>query len=168
MSRKGVSSLMRIMHDVKDIFDLPADENDAVCVTTNGITKRDGRAVMGKGIALDADMRFHLSAKLGEYLKEYGNRVFNMHIRKDVLTGRYMRIITFPTKYNWRDKSDLFLIKTSAEQLIEVCNKFGVRNCYLPCPGCSNGGLDWETQVRPVLEPILDDRFIIADRQLQH
>lgn len=28
--------------------------------------------------------------------------------------------------------------------------------------GCGNGGLDWETQVRPELEPYLDDQFTLV------
>ena len=31
------------------IFDLPANPHEAACVTTNGMIRRDGRAVMGAG-----------------------------------------------------------------------------------------------------------------------
>ena len=31
----------------------------------------------------------------------------------------------------------------------------------IPRPGCSNGGLNWEIDVKPIIEPLLDDRFII-------
>lgn len=41
---------MRILNTNRNIFDLPAN-NSAVCVTTNGIIKQNGYAVMGKGIA---------------------------------------------------------------------------------------------------------------------
>lgn len=74
-----------------------------------------------------------------------------------------VRVLTCPTKHDWRDRSDLTLIRRSCEQLVAICDKFGVRTCYLPRPGCANGGLDWETQVRPVVEPILDDRFVVVD-----
>lgn len=89
-----------------------------------------------------------------------------MGLRKDNISGKWIRIITFPTKHHWRDESDLELIRTSAEQLIDICEGRGITSCYLTRPGCALGGLDWESQVRPLLEPILDDRFIIADYQL--
>lgn len=158
---------MRIMYDVNDIFALPRNGSDAVCVTTNGMVRRDGRAVMGRGIAKTADQRFGLAYTLAEYLGKYGNRVFNMGVRRDSVTGRAMRVFTFPTKHDWRDPSDLELIAQSARQLVAQCDRLRVSTCYLTCPGCANGRLDWETQVRPVLEPILDDRFVIADSALK-
>ncbi len=97
---------------------------------------------------------------------QYGNRVYDMGFRKDNVTGEWIRIITFPTKHHWRDKSDLELIKTSAEQLIDICEGRGIATCYLTQPGCANGGLDWDSQVKPLIERILDDRFVIADYQL--
>lgn len=158
---------MRILHNPGDIFALPETTSEAVCVTTNGIVKRDGMAVMGAGIAKQANQSFDkLALKLGYYLTKYGNRVFDMGVYKNTRTGIMTRIITFPTKYDWRNDSDIELIKTSALQLVELCDKRNITTCYLPCPGCSNGGLDWERQVRPLLEPILDDRFVIADRRL--
>lgn len=54
----------------------------------------------------------------------------------------------------------------TTKQLIDICEGRGITSCYLTRPGCALGGLDWESQVRPLLEPILDDRFIIADYQL--
>lgn len=158
---------MRILYNAGDIFDLPKKRDEAVCITTNGIVKTNGCAVMGAGIAKQANMSFHGLAKdLGGLLTQYGNRVYDMGFRKDSITGNWIRIITFPTKHNWRDKSDLSLIRTSAEQIIDICDGRGIHTCYLTRPGCANGGLDWETQVRPLIEPILDDRFVIADYQL--
>ena len=154
---------MQIITEPKDIFALPEGPNEAICVTTNGIIKRNGHAVMGRGIALTANQRFNLSLQLAGYLTKFGNRAFHMGVKKDALTGRQMRVITFPTKHDWKDKSDIELIKTSAHQVAAICNKFNIKTCYLTKPGCSNGGLNWERQVRPVLEEILDDRFIVVD-----
>lgn len=152
----------------KDIFALPRTPSEAVCVTTNGIIKTNGRAVMGKGIALEADKRFKLSADLGVYLKRYDNRAFYMGVRQDAKTRHQIAIVTFPTKHHWRDPSDISLIKMSCEQVMAIADKFKLTTLYLPCPGCSNGGLDWETQVQPAIAPLLDNRFIVADKRFCH
>ncbi len=34
---------------------------------------------------------------------------------------------------------------------------------YLVRPGCGNGQLKWE-DVKPLIAPILDDRFIVVER----
>lgn len=158
---------MRVFSNAGDIFALPQNLSEAVCITTNGIVKKDGRAVMGAGIAKQANMSFNgLALNLGNLLTRYGNQVYDMGFYRDSISGKQIRIITFPTKHNWRDKSDLELIETSARQLVNICNEAGITTCYLTRPGCSNGGLNWESQVRPLLESILDNRFVIADYQL--
>lgn len=153
---------MQILHTDKNIFDLPLSKAEAVCVTTNGIIKKDKTAVMGAGIAKEANTRFNLSAKLGEYLYKYGNRTFYMGVYKNGNTK--LSVITFPTKHDWRNDSDLGLIRTSALQLKTICNKYHITKCYLPPVGCGMGNLNFDTQVRPIIEPLLDDRFIIVFR----
>ena len=148
-----------------NIFELPKD-GEAMCVTTNGIVKADGHAVMGAGIAKEANKYFHLSGVLGKYLKQYGNRAFNL--------GRYQRltlqnpatftIFSLPTKHDWKNDSDINLIVKSCEQLVEMCNKFGVTKCYLTPPGCGCGNLNYESTVKPWISQILDDRFVVVLR----
>lgn len=99
---------MRILYNAGDIFTLPQSRNEAVCVTTNGAVKKNGYAVMGAGIAKQANMNFSgLARDLGDLLIQYGNRVYDMGFHKDSITGYWIRIITFPTKHHWRDKSDM-------------------------------------------------------------
>lgn len=155
---------MKILNTSKNIFDLPEKPDHAVCVTTNGMIKKSGEAVMGAGIAKEADTRFKLKYKLADYLQKYGNRPFNMGVYPNSQVGNIMTIVTFPTKNDWRDKSDMKLIRQSAENLVKLCDKFKITTCYLPPVGCGCGGLDWKTQVEPALENILDDRFIIVFR----
>ena len=125
-----------------------------VCVTTNGICKKNGDAVMGAGIAKDAAERFpDLPAKLGKYLKQYGNRLF---------VFKEYRIITFPTKHNWKDQSDIALIEKSCRELMAVADKFGMIDISMPRPGCSNGGLKW-SDVKAVITPLLDQRITVCD-----
>lgn len=153
---------MRI--EKNDIFLRPSGPSDALCVTTNGMIRRDGHAVMGRGIALEANKRFNLSRDLAANLARHGNHVFDMGLRTDAATGLYTRVITFPTKHDWRDDSSLELIARSARELVALADRLNIQHVYLTKPGCANGRLDWETQVRPVLEPILTgDRFIVCD-----
>ncbi len=111
-------------------------------ITTNGNIKNNGEAVMGKGIALQAKERYPgLPSKLGERLKLYGNHVN--------VFAEY-KIITFPTKNNWREKSTYELIKSSCNNLIVICNILGIKKIVMPMVGCSNGGLKWN-KVREIL-----------------
>ena len=145
------------------IFDLPQN-GEAICITTNGIVKENGHAVMGTGIALQANKQFQLSARLGQYLKQYGNRAFNMG-KFSNNGSRYFTIFTLPTKHHWKDDSDITLICKSCEQLVEMCNKFGITKCYLTPPGCGCGNLNYEQLVKPWISMILDDRFIVVDNR---
>lgn len=153
---------MRILKTNNDIFRTPNDIHEAVCVTTNGMVKHNGHAVMGAGIAKQADQLFNCSELLGKLLKTYGNHVF--HMGTVHVYGKFYQLFTFPTKHDWRNNSDLFLIAQSAQELVKYCNNMNIQTCYLPPAGCGLGGLDWNTQVKPILEPILDDRFIIIIR----
>lgn len=141
-----------------DIFKI-AKENEAICVTTNGQIRTDGRAVMGRGIALQADKLFNLAPRLAKYLMKYGNRCFNMGVYE--YCGQRYSIITFPTKHHWKDRSDINLICKSCKELVQICNKLGFTKCYLTPPGCGNGGLSYERDVRPHIVNILDNRFVV-------
>lgn len=151
---------MIVLNTRSNIFDMPKQAHEAVCVTTNGDIKKNGHAVMGKGIALEADHRFCLSGRLGSLLDYHGNHAFCMGICEDNVTGKEMSIITFPTKQHWQQDSDYDLIKQSAKEIVKICNHERIRKCYLPPVGCGCGRLDFD-QVRAILEQILDDRFVV-------
>jgi hypothetical protein len=128
-----------------------------IIIPTNGYVKKNGEAVMGRGLALSAKKAYpSLPLELGRRLKEYGNIVFTFH---------EYRLITFPVKHNWWEKADYNLIRRSAEAVREI---FSLNLTEIPTPvyipkiGCGNGKLDW-TYVKPILEKYLDDRFIVCD-----
>lgn len=156
---------MNILYTTSNIFDIPLNTAEAVCVTTNGMIKKNGQAVMGAGIAKEANTRFHLADKLADYITRYGNRPFFMGLYKNDTNGNNFNIITFPTKHDWRNDSDLELIRKSAENLVRICDNRDIKRCYLTPVGCANGHLDWESQVKPVIAPILDNRFTIVFRE---
>lgn len=153
---------MQIRITTENIFDMPATENCAVCVTTNGVVKRNGFAVMGKGIAKEANERFHCSGRLGVLLTQSGNHVYDLGAV--TTTGPAYRLIAYPTKNDWKNDSIPALVKQSAHELVALCDRMGIQTCYLPPVGCGVGHLDWNGLVRPMLERILDDRFIAVLR----
>jgi hypothetical protein len=130
-------------------------------ITTNGYVKNNGEAVMGRGCAAEARERFpDIARLLGGYLHHHGNHCFMLLDEPDL-----GYVVSFPVKRHWRLKAHPEIIKRSAEEAVELMNlhaRFLGDAALLPRPGCGNGGLDWETQVKPVIEPILDDRFTIV------
>lgn len=152
---------MKTLITTHNIFDLPETSHDAVCITTNGCIKKDGRAVMGKGIAKEANTRYQLDAELAKHLKQLVN-IPHVFLQK----GEHnCFLISFPTKEHWRDKSIPALILQSARQLVRLCDEQEIKRCYLTPPGCGCGGLDWSFEVAPILKDILDDRFVIVFQQ---
>ncbi|ORX75403.1 hypothetical protein BCR32DRAFT_304782 [Anaeromyces robustus] len=145
---------MKILKN-KNIFKLGKGNNTGICITTNGKIKNNGKAVMGRGIALYANKQFKLDEILAEKLKKYGNHV---HDLGEFGTG--FHIISFPTKNHWLGKSSKKLIEQSAIELVKLSTNLNLTNIFLPKPGCQNGHLNWN-DVRPILEEHFDDRFTI-------
>lgn len=141
-----------------NIFTLPSSCNDAICITTNGVVKKDGKAVMGAGIARQANVRYSLDEELGKHLSSSGNVPY-IFTKKGIKNAH---LISFPTKHHWKEPSDLALIKRSAELLVELVDRHDIRRCFLVPPGCGLGNLNWEIQVKPILEDILDNRFVVV------
>lgn len=134
----------------------------AFTVTTNGMIKKDSTAVMGAGIAKTAAALFpSLPRLLANSLKKHGNRTFAYRVADT--KNRTATVITMPTKQDWRDPSDLELIKKSCKEMLQIADANGLTEVYLPCPGCSNGKLDWN-DVKPAIAAILDDRFTVCVR----
>ncbi len=131
---------------------------DAICVTTNGIVKSSGQAVMGAGVAKVASTLWSdLPRILGNQLQKHGNRVhFLKHDQQLNLS-----LLSFPTKHDWKQPSDLDLIIKSTLQLVELASNSGWEQIYLPPPGCGLGGLPWP-QVKEHIEHLLDDRFYVV------
>jgi O-acetyl-ADP-ribose deacetylase (regulator of RNase III) len=130
---------------------------DAICFTSNGVLTHSGCLVMGAGVAKAFRDGFPgLDASAGEAVRDNGN------ICQVVgFAPPRAKIIAFPTKHNWKDPSDLELIKKSARELMELIEKHNWKLVALPRPGCRNGGLSWDI-VKAVIKPILDNRVVIV------
>ena len=138
---------------------LQADTVGAICVTTNGVVKKDGRLVMGAGIAKQARDRFlGIDAFAGDAVRWNGNKT------QVIWLSGATDIIALPTKDHCRDPSPVSLITKSIEELVILSDENGYNKVLLPRPGCGHGGLNWERDVKPLLQERLDDRFIVVNR----
>lgn len=130
-------------------------------ITTNGSVRKDGYAVMGRGVALEATKRFpDIQRRLGRAILRGGNAV--------VVFPEY-HIICMPVKHKWYEPADLDLIKSSVLSLklvADAAEHVGLDHDYAMVRlGCGNGQLNW-CDVKPVIEPYLDGRFYVVERNL--
>lgn len=154
-------------------------ECDALVITTNGFTKTNGDAVMGRGIAKQINAALPwVSTRLGALLRAGGNVPH--------LLGQHQQIdlVSFPVKpksviYDGSNivahaqaqfkpgdrvpgfyaKADPDLILASARELVIMTNYMGWQTILVPRFGCGAGELSWD-DIKPLVAPILDDRFI--------
>lgn len=140
--------------------DLWEVEADLRVITTNGTVRADGCLVMGRGCAWEAKERYPgLDKSLGGSVHAEGNIA---------LWNPRTNLITFPVKHNWWEKADIALIEESARDLVGITDLLEEiwgrpLKVVVPRPGCGNGGLEWE-DVKPVIEPLLDDRFTVVTK----
>jgi hypothetical protein len=122
-----------------------------IVITVNGSLTKDGRAVLGRGVAKQASLSLPgLAEKLGRHIMEQGNHVF------DLGCG----IVSFPVEETAWSLPDLHLITRSVQELLALADSAGWQQVVVPRPGCGGGGLEWN-DVKPLLDPWLDDRFMV-------
>lgn len=148
------------MKEVVGDFFSYADEQDIkvlVC-TTNQVVKKDGRLVMGAGIAkafkeqfLDLDLAL---AKQTQFKKS------GLIVIWDYLP---YALIGFPTKYHWQDPSDIRLIRKSLRELEKHVDYYNFESILMTRPGCGNGGFRWSEIYKEMKH--LDDRYTVISNE---
>lgn len=142
-----------MLETVGDIWQYSA--TGIIAITTNGSLTRDGRAILGRGVAKEAALHFPaLAEKLGILLAEQGNHVFDLECG----------IVSFPVEDTPWSLPDLRIITRSAQELRLLADRSGWQRIIVPRPGCGGGGLAWK-DVKPLLEPCLDQRFLVISKQ---
>jgi O-acetyl-ADP-ribose deacetylase (regulator of RNase III) len=113
--------------------------------------------VMGKGLALEFRKKFPAMFQRYKYYCETG------HIQPGKLylwkpsEGDGQWVLNFPTKLHWRDPSKLEWVAAGLDKFLATYEDRGVTSVAWPQLGCRNGGLDWDTQVRPLMEEKLSN-----------
>jgi hypothetical protein len=64
-------------------------------------------------------------------------------------------VLNVPTKRDWRDKSRLEYIETGLTKFVEIYEQEAITSISFPRLGCGLGSLDWENEVRPLMEHYL-------------
>lgn len=110
--------------------------------------------VMGKGIAREFKRLYPDMFKQYKIICEQEQlQVGKLWMYK--ATGK--RILNFPTKKHWRQKSKLEYIESGLKEFVATYDSLGIQSIAFPMLGCGAGGLDWETEVQPLMEQYLSD-----------
>jgi hypothetical protein len=129
-----------------DVF----ESADLFAVTTCNSHYRDGRLIMGAGIAKQArDRVYGLDKEFGRMAKRvrYGLLVSENWPRQ--------KVAAFQTKIDWREPSKLDVIELSTRMLIDWCAAHPTAWVHLNFPGIGRGGLRRE-DVLPVIAALPD------------
>lgn len=131
-----------------------------IVITTNTQThNKGGKAVMGKGIALQAAQRFpYLPHAYGAFLAN------NQHTTTPFLTPNDY-LICLPTKIDWRNRSPLWLIEQQITWLKNFSTQMNPLPIVTPRLGCGLGGLSWEEQVKPLMITLPDNVWVIIPQK---
>lgn len=141
-----------------------------VVIPTNLGWTKNGKNVMGAGLAKQAAQRFpDLPDWYGGIIRTAAS--LDPPERVMVLYDAAKRLALFPVKplipdaphFSWRQDADLTLIEGSTINLAKTAPK-NVPTC-VPLVGCGNGKLD-PKDVLPILRKYLDDRFILVRPQI--
>lgn len=126
-----------------DIFTSPA----SVLVNTVNTA-----GVMGKGIAKE------FKAYFPEMFAVYQEKCESGELTIGALLfhrGVHKSVLNFPTKRHWRQKSRVEDIETGLRAFVNGYEQLSISSIAFPQLGCGNGELDWESQVKPLMERYL-------------
>ena len=109
--------------------------------------------VAGKGLACWMRMRFPEAYEAYAKACRRGKMDVGEMLVYDAVI---YKLAMFPTKFYWGNVSDLGLIRRSAMRLLEYMWDHDIDVVHAPPVGCGNrtGMLDWETDVKPIIDSV--------------
>jgi hypothetical protein len=136
-----------------NLWNTPDSENDWRVITTNLSVGVGGNAVMGRGTAFQASVRYPtIKKRLGLHIQKHEDR---LAVFPD------WRLICFPVKFRWNYRADLRLIRQSALALREFSQHQPGARIWMTRPGCHNGHRDWQSEVCPIIRDVLPDTVTV-------
>lgn len=129
-------------------------------ISTNGFVKKNGCAVMGRGCAHQATLRFpNVAHNLGSYICMEGNRPGYIFL-EGATNPSTDRLMILPVKHNWWEGADRDLIIASRDFLMQEAIHNRDWTFHVPRLGCGNGRLNWVNDVRPLMD-ILPNNVVV-------
>lgn len=110
------------------------------------------QGVMGKGVAADFKRIYP------EMFSRYRTLCELKKIDVGVLwiyKTPHKWILNFPTKKHWRNPSRPEYIEAGLKKFYDRYAEYSIHSVAFPALGCGNGGLDWESVVKPLMEKYL-------------
>jgi len=132
-----------ITYAIGDLFHSPAK---VLVNTVNTV------GVMGKGIAKD------FKAIFPEMFREYQRLCEQKKIdigKLHLYRGAHKWVLNFPTKKHWRHPSKPEYIEAGLKAFVAGYGRHSIATIAFPQLGCGHGELNWEKQVRPLVEKYL-------------
>lgn len=109
--------------------------------------------VMGKGLAKEFKRIYPEMFKEYQALCEQGKfKIGSLHLYKT--PNKW--ILNFPTKKHWRQPSKLEYIEKGLTTFTKNYSEWRINSIAFPALGCGNGQLDFNQQVKPLMEKYLD------------
>ena len=108
--------------------------------------------VMGRGIALEFKRLFPEMYRQYRELCERGQFGIGMLW---LYKSPNKWVLNFPTKKHWRNPSRVEYVEAGLRKFVNSYADLGVHSIAFPALGCGNGQLDFETQVKPLMEKYL-------------
>jgi len=108
--------------------------------------------VMGKGIA--ADFKRAYPTMFEEYRRICKSGKLDVGMLYIYRTLNKI-IVNFPTKRHWKQPSKLEYIEKGLKKFVNRYTDFGISSVSFPQLGCGHGELNWEEEVKPIMERYL-------------
>ena len=121
--------------------------------------------VMGKGIA--KDFKTIYPEMFQEYQRLCEQKQFDVG-QLWLYKTEHKWILNFPTKKHWSQPSRPEYIEAGLRKFADTYHVYRIISISFPMLGCGNGELDWETQVRPLMEQYLEQLPVTVYVHLHH
>lgn len=134
---------MTIVYESGNLFDKQAD---CIVCTVNCV------GVMGKGVALQFKQRY--PRMFDVYWKACREGIYHPGkpiFMKNSATDNQL-ICNLPTKLHWRDPSRVEWIDEGLRHLAGCSTTLKLTSVRMSKPGCGNGGLNWDKDVKHLAE----------------
>lgn len=81
----------------------------------------------------------------------------NLFLMGDNSNAQRPAVLCFPTKRDWKEPSDLGLIEAGLKTFVKNYKHLNISSITFPKLGCGLGGLNWEKEVKPLMQKYLSN-----------